>query len=487
MLEIELKFQIPLADQEPLYQVFVAKNARAVSLYAKYYDTPDRHLARQKISLRQRLENAHWIQTLKAPSHNHLERFELEIDLGELDNPALDLDIYDCHPHAKKLFKNTLGQETKNLSLQFETAVNRLIHVVHFNHSEIEISLDRGEIRQDDQTLAIYEIEFELKQGCVEDLIKCIQPWVKQYHLWLDVRSKAQRGDLLAQHLTISAVQHVLPLELNQKDTPDHALKLMVNNALQHLLPNMTAISAEQYTSEHVHQTRVAIRRLRTALRIFSNWSDYVEPHWEEQLATIFRQLGATRDRDALSEGLLPQLEADGAPFVQLPTIKDENSHSIEHILKAGDSIHLILALLQFVHQPTKKKKKEKLKKQSAKKLQKLHQQIYKDAQQFLELDIEARHRTRKRIKRLRYSVEFVASLYSKKDVKQYLNALKPAQESLGQYNDLIVAETLFQDMVKRKQKLWFALGWIANEKKAVLEQARQNLEVFSETQNFWS
>lgn len=135
----------------------------------------------------------------------------------------------------KKLFKNTLGQETKNLSLQFETAVNRLIHVVHFNHSEIEISLDRGEIRQDDQTLAIYEIEFELKQGCVEDLIKCIQPWVKQYHLWLDVRSKAQRGDLLAQHLTISAVQHVLPLELNQKDTPDHALKLMVNNALQHL------------------------------------------------------------------------------------------------------------------------------------------------------------------------------------------------------------------------------------------------------------
>lgn len=109
MLEIELKFQIPLADQEPLYQVFVAKNARAVSLYAKYYDTPDRHLAQQKISLRQRLENAHWIQTLKAPSQNHLERFELEIDLGELDNPALDLDIYDCHPHAKKIIQKYAG------------------------------------------------------------------------------------------------------------------------------------------------------------------------------------------------------------------------------------------------------------------------------------------------------------------------------------------------------------------------------------------
>ncbi len=50
--------------------------------YAQYYDTPERHLAQQHISLRQRLEDTHWIQTLKASSEHHLERFELEIDLG---------------------------------------------------------------------------------------------------------------------------------------------------------------------------------------------------------------------------------------------------------------------------------------------------------------------------------------------------------------------------------------------------------------------
>ncbi|TCB55857.1 CHAD domain-containing protein [Acinetobacter terrestris] len=486
MLEVELKFQIPLPYQKQIYQFFLSKNARPISLYAKYYDTPERHLAEQKISLRQRLEDTHWIQALKAPSGHHLERFELEIDLGELDNPALDLQIYQSNPQAKKLLQQVLGKQAKNLITQFETDVERLVYVVDYNRAEIEVSLDRGEIRHDDQTLAIYEIEFELKQGSIQDLIKFIQPWVKQYHLWLDVRSKAQRGNLLAQDLTIAPAQFASPLQLKQKDSTDSALKQIVNNALQHLLPNATAIAAEQYNSEHVHQTRVAIRRLRSALRIFGDWSTDADPEWQEQLRTLFRQLGSTRDRDALSEGLLPQLQQAGAPFVQLPDATEDNSIPIEESLRSIDSVNLILALLQFVHQPYATKQKTPLKKDIAKKLQKLHQQICKDADHFLELDIESQHRTRKRVKRLRYCIEFIASLYPGKELKNYLKDLKPAQESLGQFNDLNVAEAMFQDLVKRKQKVWFILGWIANEKKYILEQAQAHLDTYAKTDTFW-
>ena len=486
MLEVELKFQIPLPYQKQIYQLFLSKNARPISLYAKYYDTPERHLAEQKISLRQRLEDTHWIQTLKAPSGHHLERFELEIDLGELDNPALDLQIYQSNPQAKKLLQQVLGKQAKNLITQFETDVERLVYVVHYNRAEIEVSLDRGEIRHDDQTLAIYEIEFELKQGSIQDLIKFIQPWVKQYHLWLDVRSKAQRGNLLAQDLTMSPAQFASPLQLKQKDSTDCALKQIVNNALQHLLPNATAIAAEQYNSEHVHQTRVAIRRLRSALRVFGDWSTDADPEWQEQLRTLFRQLGLTRDRDALTEGLLPQLQQAGAPFVQLPDATEDNSIPIEDSLRSIDSVNLILALLQFAHQPYATKQKTPLKKDIAKKLQKLHQQICKDADHFLELDIESQHRTRKRVKRLRYCIEFIASLYPGKELKNYLKDLKPAQESLGQFNDLNVAEAMFQDLVKRKQKVWFILGWIANEKKYILEQAQAHLDTYAKTDTFW-
>ncbi|MDN5512858.1 CYTH and CHAD domain-containing protein [Acinetobacter sp.] len=486
MLEVELKFQIPASHQEKLYQLFLNKNARLISLYAKYYDTPERHLAQQKISLRQRLEDDHWIQTLKAPSDHSLQRFELETYLGKLENPSLDLEIYQSHAKAKQLLQKALGKQAKNLTVQYETVVQRLVHVIHFNRSKIEVSLDRGEIRHNDQSVSIYEIEFELKQGSIQDLIKFIHPWVQRYHLWLDVRSKAQRGDLLAQDLTIPPAQFATPLHLNSQDSTDSALKQMINNALQHLLPNASTIAAEQYDSEHVHQARVAMRRLRSALCVFDDWSDEVNPQWQEQLTSLFRQLGATRDHDALNEGLLPQLQQAGGPSIELPNIAEENQIAVDESLRCSDFVELILDLLQFVHQPSKKQKKSGLKKDIAKKLQKLHHQICKDAEQFLDLDISSRHRTRKRVKRLRYCVEFVASLYPKKDVKRYLKDLKPAQESLGQYNDLMVAEVMFQNIVKRKQKAWFAVGWIANEKKYILQQAKQHLDDYSKTDTFW-
>ena len=470
MLEVELKFQIPASDQEKLYQLFLNKNARLISLYAKYYDTPERHLAEKNISLRQRLEDDHWIQTLKAPSDHSLQRFELETDLGKLENPSLDLEIYQSHAKAKQLLQKALGKQAKNLTVQYETVVQRLVHVIHFNRSEIEVSLDRGEIRHDNQSVPIYEIEFELKKGSIHDLIKFIQPWVKRYDLWLDVRSKAQRGDLLAQDLKIPPAQFAIPLQLNSQDSTDSALKQMINNALQHLLPNASTIAAEQYDSEHIHQARVAMRRLRSALRVFDDWSDEVDPQWQEQLTSLFRQLGATRDRDALNEGLLPQLQQAGGPYIELPNITKENQIAVDESLRSSDFVELILDLLQFFHRPSKKQKKSGLKKDIAKKLQKLHHQICKDGEQFLDLDIPSRHRTRKRVKRLRYCVEFVASLYPNKDVKRYLKDLKPAQESLGQYNDLMVAEVMFQNIVKRKQKAWFAVGWIANEKKYILQ-----------------
>jgi hypothetical protein len=59
--------------------------------------------------------------------------------------------------------------------------------------------------------------------------------------------------------------------------------------------------------------------------------------------------------------------------------------------------------------------------------------------------------------------------------------------DKCGQYNDLIVAETMFLDIVQRKQKVWFVLGWIANEKKYILQQIEQHLVTFSKMDTFWS
>lgn len=119
--------------------------------------------------------------------------------------------------------------------------------------------------------------------------------------------------------------------------------------------------------------------------------------------------------------------------------------------------------------------------------LSKLHQQICQDAENYQELDIESRHRTRKRVKRLRYNVEFLQSLFPEKEVKAYLKALKPLQESLGHYNDLFVADELFRPYVKQQAKAWFVLGWISAEQQRLSNEAAERLQQFAEnTKPFW-
>ena len=137
---------------------------------------------------------------------------------------------------------------------------------------------------------------------------------MKRYNLWLDTRSKAQQGFQLAQNTPDNPVQLQTPLILDSKDHPENALKKIVNNCLSHLLPNSTAIASGNFNSKHIHQARVAIRRLRSALKTFSNWSLHIDPTWQTQLTELFRQLGSARDLDMIREELLPQLEAAGAP-----------------------------------------------------------------------------------------------------------------------------------------------------------------------------
>jgi triphosphatase len=65
-------------------------------------------------------------------------------------------------------------------------------------------------------------------------------------------------------------------------------------------------------------------------------------------------------------------------------------------------------------------------------------------------MDAEQRHRLRIQIKKLRYAVEFLESLFSDNAVKPYLAALRQLQDSLGAMNDLAVARTLTGELLTR-------------------------------------
>ncbi len=161
--------------------------------------------------------------------------------------------------------------------------------------------------------------------------------------------------------------------------------------------------------------------------------------------------------------------------------------HPLPHVFQSYAFNDLILSVLQFIHTPHQKKSKSDLKHQFKQDIQKLHHQIIRDAHDFLDFSIDERHATRKRLKRLRYSIECIASLYPKAQVEQYLKILKPAQETLGLYNDVLVAEALFQTLHADQPNILFALGWLKARQDGLVCDAVTELRRLANTVPFWS
>ncbi len=430
MQEIEFKFQVPVKKRKALQKAFTLLKAEPIHLAAQYFDTADQTLAKHCIAIRRRQENDEWKQTFKAvDTAKALGRFELEFDIEPPETTTLDLDNYkkDYSAIYKKL-KRALGLPLPTLELLFETKIQRLRVLQDVGSITVEIALDIGKIFKEQSSVDIFEIEFELKQGSIEDLIAFIQAWIQKYQLSLDTHSKSDYGLQAVRQQSYFPAQYQTPLVLNRSSSEVEALQNILANCLQHLLPNASSIARQQYSSEHIHQARVAIRRLRSALKSFAAWSDDIQPHWKAELTTIFQALGGTRDIDALNEDLLPQLIEAGYPLDYLPP-STEAITDVCALFRQPETTQLWLELILFTEQELDSPSKTKLKKHALKVIQSLHHKICAHAEHFSQLEDEEKHRVRKQVKQLRYSIEFVASLLDAKALKTYL---KKTQSSSG-------------------------------------------------------
>ena len=482
MQEIEFKFQVPVKKRKALQKAFTLLKAEPIHLAAQYFDTADQTLAKHCIVIRRRQENDEWKQTFKAvDTAKVLSRLELEFDIAPPETTTLDLDNYKDYSAIYKKLKRALGLPLPTLELLFETNIQRLRILQDVGNSTVEIALDIGKIFKEQNSVDIFEIEFELKQGSIEDLIAFIRPWVQKYQLTLDTHSKSDYGLLAVRQQSYFSAQYQTPLVLNRSSSEVEALQSIVANCLQHLLPNASSIARQQYSSEHIHQARVAIRRLRSALKSFAAWSDAIQPQWKAELTTIFQALGGTRDIDALNEDLLPQLIEAGYPLDHLAP-STEAITDVCALFQRPETTQLWLELILFTEQELDSPSKTKLKKHALKLIHALHHKICAHAEHFSQLEDEEKHRIRKQVKQLRYSIEFVAFLLDAKALKTYLKKLKAVQENLGHYNDLVVAEALFQQAPEPEAAYSFATGWIAAEKNRMLKLVEQQLLLLSQT-----
>ncbi|VWX30856.1 Inorganic triphosphatase [Moraxellaceae bacterium 17A] len=516
MHELELKFAVPSYQQSVLRKNIDTKTAQQQRLSAYYFDTPNQDLAKKGIALRIRFEDSQWVQTLKTAGDGVAKRVELNTVLSLTGTPDT-LDVSRLVPDISLITEPIVVAQLTNimpldelaqaLTVQYFTDVQRTSRQIKKNNSRIEIAYDIGkvgighlnsrksannhELTQSD----IHEIEFELLEGDPSDLIDIAKTWCKKYKLYLSTVTKAQRGSLLLANKQfaepVKADLAVLPLH---KGISQFAfLQAVVNNCLVQILPNASAIAEGSPDGNLVHQLRVGIRRLRTALKHFKFAQDYIDPNWLMVLKQTFSLLGEYRDKEILQIKTQPLLESVGAPHVEWSTAVD--IMPIDAV-RANDFQILLLELIGFTHLPVPADN-PKAKAPVAKKLEKLFTAIAAASDKFASLDTDSQHGVRKDLKSLRYVSEFAAPLFANQNngkkgkkatkLKAFLQYLEPAQDVLGEYNDNVVGHANYLEKAKTDPNALFAVGWFSGREQASAEQCAVSLKAVKNAPKFWS
>ena len=518
--EVELKFQVPTTARPEL----VAELARGLathrtSLVAMYLDTDDWRLAKAGLAWRLRREGRCWIQTLKAGGTNALERFEHEV---VRPGASHDASAHANTPPGDKLITLLRRAQKDGVEpgIRFQTEVRRTTRRVRTRGAVVEVAFDEGRLVSNNSSQRIREIEFELTSGSAAAMLELVERWRRRFGLLYEPRSKAERGHRLAKGSPSPPLRKASPLRYSDEATATEAFGHVIDECLAQMTRNAVGLveGDPALRVEHVHQLRVGIRRLRSALLSFRSWVSLPSAELVEALRAVFATLGRSRDSDVLDSGVVTELAKVGAPPLSLSG--RIGGPDPAEVVGSAETQQMFLGWITWravqvepqadpassggealpgavqadgqssgaVGAPAESKRKQPEEMRSARsnaqafrrnaerRLRRWHARIVVDWNAFDELDEAGLHALRKRIKRQRYAVEFFEPVLRRRKVQRYLKPLTAIQERMGELNDLFVARAKYEALVVSDPAAWFALGWLTARIAAVRALAKPEL-----------
>ncbi|MEJ8824050.1 CYTH and CHAD domain-containing protein [Variovorax humicola] len=502
-MEIEFKFQVPPQHLRAVEQDIRAATATRKHMQAHYFDTLDGALAARGVALRLRKEGRRWVQTAKALGDGPLHRLEHNVDLASTGatRPEPDAGRHAGSPVGDLLDK-LLDHGATPLVETFGTDIWRLTRNEREGDTTVELALDTGKVMtppgegRGGRASQVCELELELVEGRVQDLVALAQRWSQRHGLWFSTVSKAERGQrLLAVEEGERAVKATAPVfDANEAGarSGEAVQRAVLAACLAQMLPNASAIAAGSEDAEVIHQLRIGIRRTRTALRELDALAPgRFDAAWEAPLVEVFRALGAQRDRELLLSAMQPRLDKAGAPPIDMPPADTRQAGSVGDVVRAPAFQAALVSLIGFTAPPSDAAPAHAddavdTRRTLQVRLAKLHRQVVRDGKRFESLSAEEQHRTRKRIKRLRYLSEFVAPLFDRAEAKRYIAGLVPAQDALGEFNDAAVALAAYREAAATDPRAWFAVGWLVALQPAGARACHKALRQLGEARRFW-
>jgi inorganic triphosphatase YgiF len=477
-----------------------------------YFDSDERFLRDHGLTLRVRHIEDKRIQTIKSADQG----------IGLFERSEWEQPIEGDQPDLSSVKDTALGEiltddVRKALKPVFETKIERTAYHLNGEGADIVMAIDEGQIVATDSSRPVSEIELELKQGTPADLFRIARDILNIVPAHLEFKSKPERGYELVEKTEIAAETASDP-ELVMGMSAGRAFTLVGRACLRHLVANVPAMLARDGTA--LHQMRVALRRLRAAMSLFSpvTSDDRVEAI-KTELRWLAQELGPARDLDTLILEVIKPLRQQHRNEPGLASISKMFARKrVKCYRQAQAAVQsarfraLVLDTAEWVETGPWSTSDDALKcayrempieTYAAEQLSHRRKRIRRRGKRIAELGPEQLHRLRIQVKKARYATDFFSSLYrSKKSAKQCAkvrSSLMQLQNSLGRLNDIVTHKALFSEIIADRGKglteqqsrhRAYAAGLVIGDQQAQvqkwLDRARKSYSRFDAARAFW-
>lgn len=510
-VECELKL---VADQDDLVRLLrspaldgrQSAPERVERLESVYFDTEDGRLAERRLALRVRHVDGRFIQTLKRGEGPVRGEWETTLDSEQpLPGPLFTMAGED----------DLAGIDLRSLRPVLASHIDRRRREIRLNGDDgehrVEVALDLGELEAAGRSQPVAELELELLEGEPAALYDLALELGRTAPIRLETLSKAARGELLRTGAA-PGWQKAKRVDLKDGRTVDQAMAVIFDACYEHWLANQAA-ALDGRDSEGVHQLRVAIRRLRSVFALFKDAlpADRLAAHKREAKA-VLGCLGRARDLDVIALQLVLPIRSERPDDPALEglaaRLEDARQAAYRDEVRPGlEAVSYSLFALEFGGWVARRAWRQSddravlalqarpVEEFARAILDKRVKVVRKRGRGFQRLDAAERHQLRIAIKKLRYALDVLRSLFPAKPVKTMLKTLSELQDRLGAANDLAVASDRLERITKEARgaqarrlasATGFVLGWHAAGERQAAGELRSLWRAFKNERPAW-
>ncbi|QAU38897.1 CYTH and CHAD domain-containing protein [Bradyrhizobium guangdongense] len=460
--EIELKLLVDagrLADfgNAPVIVANARNKGSRKHLRAVYYDTSKRVIQRNGLSFRVRQSGSRFTQTVKTESGNDpLRRGEWEASV-----PSFEPDLALALPFLPEKLRADLAR--RPLEAIFSTDIHRHQRVIDLPSGTIEVAFDQGHLTAGDRSLQVSEIELELKAGSPSAIWELALRLAEHGPVRPSIRGKSTRGFELAAG-TSPVVKKPRKLRLDPSSSLDETFAAILRACLLHLLQSIPA-AEDGRDPEGIHQLRVALRRLRSALDLMRSVVSLSKLDLlRSEAKWLAQNLSPARDWDVFQQDTL-RVVANGCPSiagfdalqVAVEQRRTASYETVRQVLADRRTSLFLIGLGGWIEargwrSDVAPEHLAQLAEPATNFAQRIlsaqHAKVLKRGRRFKSRGTEERHRVRLAAKKLRYVADFLLPLYGeRKSAKRFSGKLAELQQQLGIYNDMATTASLLADI----------------------------------------